>query len=280
MKYIKYLLLSFVLFFILIVNCNASTKTFERSKDNLLIPKSVKVTDDIINDVLKTKAVDASEKIYDFAELLTDGEEKQLLKSIKGYTKDTKFDLVVVTTKELDGFNVGDYANNFYKYNNFNDDGVLFLISTATSDTSIYMVNNGKAKNIYGEGLVSSALKYVYPNIKEKKYSDALDDYVKILDKYYMRENEKDDEPIYNKEEVNNKGSISTGNIILLAVALAFLISMIIYYVITRKKIKRLSEQREALKNSKFKMVSNMESISQSQNNVSQENNDDKTNEK
>lgn len=247
MKYIKYLVLSLVLFFVLAINCNASTKTFERTKDKLLVPSSVKVTDDIINDILKTKAVDASEKVYDFAELLTDGEEKQLLKSIKGYTKDTDMDLVVVTTKELDGFSVGEYANNFYKYNKFSEDGVLFLISTATEDTNIYMVNSGKAKSIYTDGLVSSALKYVYTNVKEKKYSDALDDYVKIIDKYYIKEVGEKNEPATSSTDNSNSGGISPLNIILLSIALAFLISMIIFYVLTQKKIKRTKEKKEVM---------------------------------
>ena len=57
------------------INVFASTNTYTRTNDNLLVPEDVTVTSNNINDILKTPAVFSSEKIYDFADLYTDNEE-------------------------------------------------------------------------------------------------------------------------------------------------------------------------------------------------------------
>ena len=78
----------------------ASTKTYERTTDNLRVPSNVVVNEENINYILNTKAVDASEKIYDFANILTEKEEKKLYKEIDSFVEDTALDLVILTEKD------------------------------------------------------------------------------------------------------------------------------------------------------------------------------------
>ena len=85
MKKIKFVVFWFILFFIFSINVNASSNTYTRSNNNLLVPKDVIVTSENINAILNTPAVSSSEKIYDFANLLTDAEEKKLFKEINEY---------------------------------------------------------------------------------------------------------------------------------------------------------------------------------------------------
>ena len=48
----------------------ASTDTFDRSEDNnYLIKKEYNIDDKMLKSILSTPAVDATEKIYDFADL-------------------------------------------------------------------------------------------------------------------------------------------------------------------------------------------------------------------
>ena len=61
----------------------ALEKTYERTRDNLLVPDGITVNDDNIDAILNTKAVDAEDKIYDYANLFTAEEEEKLLKKIK-----------------------------------------------------------------------------------------------------------------------------------------------------------------------------------------------------
>ena len=114
----RYLLIGLIVF-CLFVNVNASTKTFERTEANLLLPDWVEKDKVDVNNVLNTKAVDASEKIYDFVDYISDSEESKLYSYIKEYSTHTGYDLVIVTTDNLDNKNIKNYTYDFYDYNTF-----------------------------------------------------------------------------------------------------------------------------------------------------------------
>ena len=105
----------------------ASTKTYERTKDNLRVPSSVTVNSENIDYILNTKAVDASEKIYDYAALLSDKEEEEIFEKIRKFINDSSIDLVIITEKDYQITPVA-YAYNFYDYNNFKKEGLIFFI--------------------------------------------------------------------------------------------------------------------------------------------------------
>ena len=77
MKKIFVLLISL---FLLVLPVYASTNTYSRTTTDLKVPKKIKYKSSMEHNVLLTPSVNANEKIYDFAELLTEEEEKQLLR--------------------------------------------------------------------------------------------------------------------------------------------------------------------------------------------------------
>ena len=83
MRKVCYLLLIVILFSFCIVPVSASTNTFSRTEDNLLVSSDITVTSQNIDNILNTPAVDASEKVYDFAELLTLSEEEKLYHQVE-----------------------------------------------------------------------------------------------------------------------------------------------------------------------------------------------------
>ena len=90
MKKFKYLIVIIIAFFTIGLNCNASTRTYTRTTDNLLIPNDVKIDSNNIQDILKTPAVSAVEKIYDFANLIDDNDEAKLVEEITAFNKNPK----------------------------------------------------------------------------------------------------------------------------------------------------------------------------------------------
>ena len=70
MKKIYYILLTFILLFTF--NVKASTNTYERTKENNYGVKKETDYHDRLDSIMKTKYVNASEKIYDFSDILTD----------------------------------------------------------------------------------------------------------------------------------------------------------------------------------------------------------------
>lgn len=77
-------------------------------------------------------------RLIDEADLLSDGEETQLLEQLDEISQRQQADLVVVTKKSLDGKSAMEYADDFYDENGYGwgdgKDGILFLISMEERD--------------------------------------------------------------------------------------------------------------------------------------------------
>lgn len=187
MKYRRIILVLLLMLFP--INCFASTNTLTRTKENLLVPDKVTVTDNNIDNIMKTPAVSSTEKIYDYADLYTDDEEKKLFEKVNNFINNSKVDAAIITTKDLGGFSIREYANNFYDYNSFEKNGVVFVIYVTSSSPEIYMGNSGSKTSevfsIYTDKRINSILKYLYPDIKSGSYYTATDNYIKIIDGFY-----------------------------------------------------------------------------------------------
>lgn len=157
---------------ILVTNVKASTKTFERTEENLLIEKNIVLTEQRKADALNTPAVDAAEKVYDFADLFSTDEEKQLYDLINQYIDKTSLDFALVTIDENNKGTAMIYADDFYDYNSFGKnstyDGILFLIDMDTRE--IYMTTTGKAIDAYSDSEIDQLLDKVYSYMTDKEY--------------------------------------------------------------------------------------------------------------
>ena len=97
MRKIKQLLLITLCLFLNITTIFASTKTIERTEENKYgVNKHWNITNSNIKNVKNTPYVNANEKIYDYADILTDEEEKQLFQKIDNFIKETHIDMVFV----------------------------------------------------------------------------------------------------------------------------------------------------------------------------------------
>ena len=171
-KYIKLLIVLFLTIFISFNTVNASTNTKERTEDNYLISDKITVTESNKYNILQTPAVDASEKVYDFADLFTDSEEQSLYEEITKYIDKYKMDLAVVTISSNVKSSAQEYADDFYDYNDFginsSKDGVLFLIDMDTRN--IHMTTTGQAIKMYDDERVDDALDLVYQHMTDQEY--------------------------------------------------------------------------------------------------------------
>ena len=172
MKKILYVASIFFINIILLGNVKASTLTYNRTEEDLLITKDITITEYRKQDILNTPAVNAEEKIYDFAELFTEEEEKDLYNSIEKYIEKTSFDFALVTINENNKSSAMAYADDFYDYNSFginsSNDGILFLIDMDTRE--IYMSTTGKAIEAYSDKEIDQLLDKVYIYMTDKEY--------------------------------------------------------------------------------------------------------------
>lgn len=189
MKYFKYILVSFLVICFPII-CDAKVKTNVRTEKNLRVPKDVVVNDNNREAILKTPSVSEKDKVYDFEDLLSEKEKKDIYNKLKKYTSNTGIDAVVVVTSDLCGFTLSDYTFNFYDYNNFKDDGTIFVLYLKEDNKyEIYMgLSGGKNSivySIYTNKVIEQTLKYVFYHMKENKYYEGIVDYIAIIQKFY-----------------------------------------------------------------------------------------------
>jgi len=231
MKKINFICLFLIIFFITHINCNASVNTYTRTNDNLLVPNDVVVDSNNIKDILNTPAVSNKEKLYDYADLFTDSQEDSLYDQINDYIKCSSIDLVIVTVNDLNGYSISDYAYNFYDYNDFLEDGVIFIIYKSDNEPEIFMGNSGlpgsKVFTIYSDIRIGQILEYIYnDSLRDEDYYTGVSNYIKILKGFSEKE-----DAAYG---INSQGKIIKHipwiEIIIIAGALTFVTIMILFY--------------------------------------------------
>ena len=228
----RYLLFLLILFFCIFTQVNASVETCNRQDlDNLGVTK-FKVTNSNKEYVLKTPCVNASERLYDFAEILNDDAENALLTKINEFEKKTGFDFVIVTASfpyNLDEINE-DYASDFYDFNDFSKNGVIFLRNANPSDPYYGVYYFGEAQ-LYYEPDTDRFLDNIYNYIRNGSYVEGIDYLIDMmitdyengdkLNNYYI------DEDGYLVKKFNIVGSIFISGISALIVTIVYISSLV-----------------------------------------------------
>lgn len=191
MRKVCYLLFSAGIFFLSFISVQASVNTYTRTDSDYLVPDYIDVTGSNRDNVLSTPAVDATEKVYDFADLLTDSEEKKLYQQATKFIKKTDLDLAIVTVSDYtkprcDGDCTRTYADDFYDYNEFGigsrHSGVLFLVDMKTR--SIYMTTTGDAMDMYNDYRIEQIMDAIYQEFTNQNYYDGIAKFMTILENY------------------------------------------------------------------------------------------------
>lgn len=241
-KYIRYLFLIIIIYSIFILNCYASTNTYVRTDNDLKVPSDVIVDSNNHDEILSTPSVSASEKIYDYAEILSEEEEKKLYNKVIDFNKNSNFDAVIVTTNDLGVKNLEKYTYNFYDYNDFGKEGVIFVIDvTNSSKPSIFIgicgSNNSEVFEIYNNKIVNQSLKYLYDNsISKGNYYEACFNFVKIVNGLYIQKKT-------NNLRIDQDGKfvkvVPIFEVTVIALAVTFIIMMVMVTKVKSKSIYR-----------------------------------------
>ncbi len=248
-KIFKITLVMLTIFTLNIVPVYASTNTKERTEDNYLVEDWVTVTEDNKNNILTTPAIDATEKVYDFADLFTDEEEQQLYTRITNYINEYNLDLAVVTIDE-NNKTPREYADDFYDYNDFNQQGgILFLIDM--DNRKIYMSTTGQAIKMYNDYRINTALDEVYTYMSDEEYYEGTSNYIDKISDYAKK-----GVPTSNNEEKSLTSSIFMSLLIGL-IGTAIIMAILIF---KNKMVRKATTAREYLNKNSIK-IQNMGEI-------------------
>lgn len=194
MKNVKIFFLTLFIFCLGVINVEASTNTIPRDENNNYNIKKQEIIIDErnISNIKSTPYVDASEKIYDFAEILNEDEERELYELVLEYIKETNMDMVILTDNKYYSHDSSNevYATDFYDYNDFglsfeHYSGVLFYRNAYESDPYYDVYMFGEAQLYYDQDRCDEMLDDVYDKISTKQYLDGLKQFISMFKDYY-----------------------------------------------------------------------------------------------
>lgn len=163
-----------------------------RSQDNNYgVNKKWEVTSSNKINVLTTPFVDANEKIYDYADILTDSEEIELKSLIDQYVSKTNMDLVILSTDlAYSDYLLEDYAADFYDYNDFgiNFDyysGSILIINMNSYNRFYNIYTFGNAIRYYSDSRLENILDNIYYDIADASYFNGFKKFISEETTYY-----------------------------------------------------------------------------------------------
>lgn len=179
------LLLSIIIVSLFTLNVSASTKTNQRTEENLLLPDRVKVDKVDKNDVLNTPAINEEEKIYDFLDCISDGDESRLYAYALEFMTHTTYDIAIVTTDNLLGKEPMDYMYDFYDYNKFGDNGIILMIYKDQGEDKLYLGTtstgvDSEINKVYTRAYIKGMVEYLRGLVKNEEYYQTANDFIKL----------------------------------------------------------------------------------------------------
>ena len=208
----KILLFFLISLFINIINVYALPTTYNREElENYGVKKDWTLDSNNMDNVLRTPKVDASVKIYDFSEVLTEEEINTLKDRIDSFIEKTKMDMVIVTypleykiidnntcsneylaDKKVAEYNE-EFASDFYDYNDFgmfndNNDGIVLFRNTAKDpcfNAMFYdMYTFGSSQLYFSQSRYDNILDGIYDDLHEENYLQGFLNYIDKTEKY------------------------------------------------------------------------------------------------
>ena len=125
---------------------------------------------------------EAMPRLVDQADLLTDAQEAALLSKLDTISNKHGMDVVVVTADTLEGKSPTAYADDFYDYNGYCEDGILLLVSMEDSDWWISTAGYGITA-FTDAGIEYLGNRFV-PSLSDGDYAGAFEIYANTCDEF------------------------------------------------------------------------------------------------
>ena len=268
----KKLLLFIFVSFIFVISLNATeighnSEGYERKESNNYgISKKININSSNLDNIKNTPYVDASIKVYDFANILSSEDEKELKSLIEGFYNETNLEFVFVSVDMAydDDLDNERYAQDFYDYNDFGlnttkNGGIILIRNKYESNPYYVAVLTGEAQLYCNEGCLDNLLDNVYESFHSGNYKAGIESFIHMFktnynkgydeDKYYIDENGS----LREKKELNYIPSIISG-------ALATLFGML-GLVKKNKMVKKASNANDYLVKSSIDYINKSDKL-------------------
>lgn len=177
--------------------------------------------------------------VIDEAGLLKDNEIKNLSDSIEELTNKYDIDIVLLTVDSLNGKTSTAFADDFYDYNGYNKDGILFLISMEERDWAISTKGYGiEVFTDYGQEFIFDSMK---DDLADNEFYSAFTTFVKQCGKFIKQADSGEPYDVYNK--------VKTSAFYLKTIIISIIIGLIIAIIVTlilKGQLKSVRSQHNA----------------------------------
>lgn len=236
-----------ILLIIFPLNVFASINTCTRTTDNLHVPNKIKYKDSMKNSVLSTPCVDAKEKVYDFADILSYEEEINIYNEVMSFINKTGLDLGIVTidTNSKD-VPLSDramvFADDFYDYNDFSRHGILLLIDMDTRE--YYFSTTGNAIFYFSDYRIDAVLDSMEYDMINGNYNNAILEFIEEIDYYY------NSGLATNQYTIDSSGKIVRKTPWILLIIISLIVAIIVTNILKgrNKKIKAVNHANNYVK--------------------------------
>ena len=119
--------------------------------------------------------------VNDYADLLSDSEEEKLNRRLQAIKDKYGLDVVILTTNSYNGMDESDYADDFYDYSQYGDDGVLLVLNP---NDGVYISTAGKGYDYITDYGIDLIFDDMWDDLLDGKYYDAFVTFAKDVDEF------------------------------------------------------------------------------------------------
>lgn len=132
-----------------------------------------------------------SVRVYDYADLLTDEEEKELNERCRENEAALETELYILTTNDTGGKKTVEYADDFGDEHAFGYNepyGNYMILCIDMQNRIVWLSTSGKAEMYFTEARIDALLDDVYPSLSAGEYYDTCYAYIESGEKYLSKE--------------------------------------------------------------------------------------------
>lgn len=170
--------------------------------------------------------------VIDNADIIYDANEEQLEAKYKALSEAIGMDVVVVTTNTLDGKTPEAYADDYYDYNGYANDGCLFLVSM--EDRDWHVSTKGYAITCITDYGIKVIEAECVSNLSSGDYVVAFNDFADLVQKFYTEAKTNKPYDTNNKytneygETIGSKATKENAKGVFIALIVALVIALVI----------------------------------------------------
>lgn len=160
--------------------------------------------------------------LVDGADLLSGSEERALTQLLREVSREWSVDVVVVTEDDLEGASSTAYADDFFDYGGYGDDGILWLIDMDNRRSTISTC--GSCIAVFTDAGQDHMQDLLAPMLTDGEYYDAIETFTELCDDYLRQAEEGRSYDASNLP----KGEFEAGKALLIALVAGLVIAFIV----------------------------------------------------